>query len=91
MKRISAADLRALRNDLDVNVVIDALDIPTRRRGTRRQFRCPDCSGYQTSVSPHRNLAWCFDCDRGFNPIDLVMSDRSCSFLDAIDYLEALW
>lgn len=91
MNRIPPEHLRALRNDLDVEDVIRELDVPTKLRGTRLQFRCPDCGEYHTATSRRRNLARCFACRRSFNPIDLVMAERDCSFLEAVDYLEALW
>jgi hypothetical protein len=32
-------------------------------------------------------LARCFDCQKNFNPIDLVIAVANCSFLDAVEYL----
>jgi len=91
VNRIPPEHLRALRNDLDVEDVIRALDVPIELRGRRLRFRCPACGEYHTATSRHRNLARCFTCRRSFNPIDFVMAERQCTFLEAVDYLEALW
>ena len=91
MSRISKARLRALRNDIDVRLVISNLRTPTRLRGSRLAFRCPRCARFHTAASTRANLARCFPCARSFNPIDLVMAERGLSFLDAVRYLEELF
>jgi DNA primase len=90
MSRIPPETLQNLRNDLDVVRVIARLDIPTKIRGSRLAFRCPDCGRYETSTGSDRNLARCFPCARNFNPIDLVMAQRGVTFLEAVCYLEDL-
>lgn len=87
MSLIPADRLRALRNDVPVHAVITDLQIPTKRRGTRRTFRCPECRGFHTATHPRTNLARCFSCQRNFNPIEIVMAERGTSFLEAVDYL----
>jgi DNA primase len=82
--------LRQLRNDVDLTKVIQHLGIPTKRRGQRLMFRCPDCGNCHAAKSSYRNLARCFHCKRNFNAIDLVMAERGYSFLEAVDYLEGL-
>jgi len=63
----------------------------TRARKFRDSSRsCPVCSGFHTAISAQHNLARCFDCQRGFNPIDLVVVERGASFLEAVDFLEDL-
>lgn len=90
MSRISKDRLRALRNEVDVGVVISKLRIPTRLRGRRLTFRCPLCRRFHTAVSSRADLARCFPCARSFNPIDLVMAERGAVFLEAVRYLEEL-
>ena len=87
---ISADQLRTLRNDVSVLVVISDLRIPTKKRGTRRTFRCSVCGGFHTATNLRTNLARCFRCERNFNPIDLVIAERNSSFLDAVRYVETL-
>jgi transposase InsO family protein len=83
-------DLRKLRNDVDIVTVLSHLEIPTKKRGARLSFRCPSCSGFPTATNSATNLARCFRCQRNFNPIDLVMEERGCAFLEAVDYLKSL-
>jgi hypothetical protein len=87
---ISADHLRALRNDVTVLAVISNLRISTKMRGKRLTFRCPECSGYHTALTPRTNLAHCFRCQRNFKPIDLLMAERGSNFLQAVNYLEGL-
>jgi DNA primase len=91
MSLIPADRLRALRNDVPVLAVISDLEIPTKRRGARLTFRCPECRGFNTATHPRTNLARCFSCQRNFNPIEVVMAERGTSFLEAVDYLLLRW
>jgi predicted RNA-binding Zn-ribbon protein involved in translation (DUF1610 family) len=70
--------------------VIAKPGIPSKLEGTRVAFRCPECGNYQARMSPNRNLVRCFRCVRNFNPIDLVMTERQMTFLEAVEYLEEL-
>ena len=90
MDRISEERLTAIRNDIDVRLVISNLRIPTSLRGRRVTFRCPRCGRFHTAVNPRANLARCFRCARSFNPIDLVMAERGLRFLETVRYLEDL-
>lgn len=88
MSRIPAARLRALRNDLDLPSLLAELRIPARSRGRRTAFRCPVCERVEMRLHPRVNLARCFGCERSFNPIDLVMTERRVGFRAAVDFLE---
>lgn len=90
MSLIPAEHLRALRNDLPILAVIEHLRIPTKKRGTRLTWRCPQCARFHTATNPRTNLARCFSCKRNFNPIDLVMAERGSSFLETVEYLSHL-
>ncbi len=90
MKQIPAEHLCSIRNDVDVADVIRTLEIPVDGRGSRVSFRCPDCARFHTAMSPDRNLAYCFPCRRCFNTIDLVIAERSCTFLQAVEFLDCL-
>jgi DNA primase len=83
--------LRTLRNDASVFALIFELRIPTRMRGSRLTFRCPQCGSFHTAVNHRTNLARCFGCKHNFNPIDLVMAERKMSFLEAVKYLEGVF
>ena len=88
---IPAERLRALRNDVPVFTVIFQLGIPTKMRQARLTFRCPACGLFSTATTTKTNLAHCFSCRRSFNTIDIVMAERSATFLEAVEYVECLF
>jgi DNA primase len=90
MKRISPDFLRQLRNQVEITRVIDELRIPSNQRRGQVTFRCPECECLHASTIPYQNLARCFQCERTFNPIDLVMAERGVTFLEAVDTLALL-
>lgn len=90
MKQISPDLLRRLRNDVDLRRLVQHLGIPTKRRGRRVSFRCPECYTLHATFNPYTNLGRCFRCQRNLNSIDLVMIERGDTFLEAVDYLERL-
>jgi len=89
MNRFPPALLRSLRNDIPIADLIRLpLALPNSFRDSYLRFLCPLCSGFNTAVNPPTNLARCFSCKKNFNPIDLVMAVRRCSFLDAVKFLQ---
>jgi len=89
VKRISPDRLRALRA-LDIEHVARRLGLAAAPRGRRRRFVCPCCEDCHTTLAASSNLAWCFRCQRGFNPIDLVIATSGYTFLEAVDYLGSM-
>lgn len=88
-KRISDQLLRALRNDISTETVIrNILCLPTKIIGNMYRFSCPICQSYHTAVNKETNLARCFDCNKNFNPIDMVITVTQCSFVDAVEFLK---
>lgn len=89
MSRYSQTYLQAIRNDIPMDAVITKmLRLDVRRTTGIPRFRCPICGNYHTAINPNTNLARCFDCEKNFNPIDLVMTVLGCPFMDAVRYLE---
>ena len=80
--------LRTIRNQVDIDQVIDQLRLETRRSKDLVRFRCPLCYGFHTATNPKTNLARCFDCKKNYNPIDLVMTVTQCSFVESVEYLK---
>jgi DNA primase len=80
--------LRKLRNKVNINKVIGALRLETRRGTDLLRFHCPLCQGFHTGTNPKTNLARCFDCKVNFNPIDLVMATTGCNFIDSVEFLK---
>ena len=89
MTRLLPEKLRALRNDISIADVIQLrLNLPNKYRDSFLRFLCPLCNEFNTAVNPKTNLARCFRCAKNFNPIDLVIAVRQCSFRDAVTFLE---
>jgi len=80
--------LRRLRNDIDIDLVIKRLRLETRNSQKIFRFRCPLCHGFHTATNPKTNLARCFDCQRNFNPIDMVMAATARSFVQTVEFLK---
>ena len=87
---ITPQKLRNLRNHIQIDRVLVAVGLPVKHREGYLRFLCPICGEFNTATNPRTNLARCFRCEKNFNPIDLVMIVDRCSFLEAVDLLEAL-
>ena len=85
----SAILLRTLRNRIPIDaVIVDVLRLDIRPDKTLLRFRCPLCERFHTATNPKTNLARCFDCEKNFNPIDMVIAVTHCSFVDAVERLK---
>jgi hypothetical protein len=80
--------LTRLRNDIDIDLVINRLRVETRSSKKFLRFRCPVCHGFHTATNPKPNLARCFDCKINFNPIDMVMAVTARSFVETVEFLK---
>ncbi|MCX6071433.1 MAG: CHC2 zinc finger domain-containing protein [Chloroflexi bacterium] len=89
--RYAPDDLMRMRNHIDIAYLIaDVLALPWKRSEGYFRFLCPDCAEFNTATNAKTNLARCFRCERNFNPIDMVMVVKHCSFLDAADFLSQI-
>jgi hypothetical protein len=78
-----------LRNEIPIDeVIINLLNLEVHPDPDRLRFQCPLCDNFHTATNPETNLARCFDCQKNFNPIDLVMTVGKCGFLDAVEMLK---
>jgi hypothetical protein len=85
----SANLLRRLRNQIPIDAVIaDLLKLEVKNDHNILRFRCPLCYNFHTATNHKTNLARCFDCQKNFNPIDMVMTVGKCGFLDAVEILK---
>ncbi len=81
--------LRMLRNDIPIDVVIvDLLNLEVQKDRKTIRFRCPLCYNFHTATNHKTNLARCFDCQKNFNPIDMVITVGNCGFVDAVKILK---
>mgnify|MGYP002750505397 CR=1 FL=1 len=89
-KYYSADFLRMLRNQIPIDtVIVDLLNLEVRNHQQILRFRCPLCDNFHTATTVKTNLARCFDCQKNFNPIDLIMAVGNCGFLDAVEFLKS--
>lgn len=80
--------LRVLRNNINIDRLIFDLKIPVKpAEDNYLRFCCPLCQNHHTATDLRTNLARCFDCRKSFNPIDLVILSRDCSFIEAVRFL----
>ena len=80
--------LRRLRNEINIDQVIDRLRLERQTGSKRLRFRCPACHGFHTATNPKTNLARCFCCRLNYNPIDLVMAVTAQGFVETVEYLK---
>ena len=89
--KYTRAYLRRIRNEVDIgDLIADVLNLPTKISEDYLRFLCPLCSEFNTAVNPSTNLARCFRCQKNFNPIDMVMTVKGYSFLEAVNFLSPL-
>ena len=81
--------LRMLRNDIPIDeVIVGLLNLEVRKDRKTIRFRCPLCYNFHTATNHKTNLARCFDCQKNFNPIDMVITVGNCGFVDAVKILK---
>ena len=87
-KQFSADQLRALRNEIPIDRLIEEeLSIPAKRSEGVFRFLCPICNEFQTAVKPATNLARCFRCEMNFNTIEITMRVKNIGFRETATYL----
>jgi len=88
---LSKNHLRELRNRIEmIPLIAEVLDLIYKTHDGRFRFMCPLCHDFDTAVNPATNLARCFRCQRNFNPIDMVMTVKRYSFMQAVRYLQPI-
>ncbi len=91
MKRFSKHELFKLRNNIDINMLINKiLKIPSKISEGHLRFLCPICSESNTATKRKTNLARCFRCERNFNTIEMVMETRNVDFIQSCQFLQGL-
>jgi hypothetical protein len=91
MKRFSKHQLFTLRNSININRLIkEILRLPSKTSQGQLRFLCPVCSQFNTATKRETNLARCFDCQRNFNTIEMVMETKNLSFIQSAQLLQGL-
>lgn len=89
-RNFSDQQLFSLRNHIPIAAVItNLLQVPAKINCGTLRFRCPLCARFNTAINDRTNLARCFDCQKNFNPIDMVMATRKINFVQAVSLLKA--
>jgi DNA primase len=88
---LSKTRLRELRNRIAIiPLIAETLELLFKTRDGHFRFMCPLCHDFDTAANPRTNLARCFRCQRNFNPIDIVMTVKRYSFMQAVRYLDPI-
>lgn len=84
-------DKRRLKEETDIEDVVDALAIPVKIKGSAKFIRCPrpdhDDQHESCYFRDGDNFLYCNSCGKAINPVDLIMYSTGMSFKDAIIYL----
>ena len=87
MSAFSKQQLYQLRNQIPIKTLInDTLGVTSIFNGVWR-FQCPVCHQFNTATKQKTNLARCFDCQKNFNTIDMVIYVKKLDFKDSIHFL----
>ena len=81
--RYTRQQLFVLRNHIPIDRVIEALNIHNAIHDGQYRFNCHVCHKMNTGISRKTNLARCFDCEKSYNTIDLVIEVLGLSFLES--------
>ena len=91
MKRFSKHELFILRNNININMLInEILKLPSKTSQGHLRFLCPVCSQFNTATNHETNLARCFRCQRNFNTIEMVMETKNRDFIQSVQFLQGL-
>ena len=86
-REFSKEFLFQVRNGIAVTELIKELKIPHHKEGANLIFNCPVCGQANTGVLVRKNLCRCFNCQRNFNTIDLVLLLTERGFKESVQYL----
>ena len=90
MTPFTKQQLFQVRNEIDIDWLInEKLSIERQFNGAWR-FRCPLCQGLNTATQKKTNLARCFSCQKNFNTIDIVIYTKKINFVPSVRFLLSL-
>lgn len=90
MASFTKQQLFQIRNDIDVDWLINEQLHIKRQFNRIWRFQCPVCQQFNTATQKKNNLARCFSCQQNFNTIDLVIYSRKLNFVPSIEFLLSL-
>ena len=90
MTPFTKQQLFQVRNEIDIDWLInEKLSIERQFKGAWR-FRCPLCQELNTATQKKTNLARCFSCQKNFNTIDIVIYTKKINFVPSVRFLLSL-
>ena len=90
MGAFTKQQLFQVRNDIDIDWLInDKLHLERQFKRIWR-FQCPVCLQFNTATQKKNNLARCFSCQQNFNTIDLVIYNKKLNFMPSVQFLLSL-
>ena len=90
MTPFTKQQLFQVRNEIDIDWLInEKLSIERQFDGAWR-FRCPLCQELNTATQKKTNLARCFSCQKNFNTIDIVIYTKKINFVPSVRFLLSL-
>ena len=90
MTPFTKQQLFQVRNEIDIDWLInEKLSIERQFNGAWR-FRCPLCQELNTATQKKTNLARCFSCQKNFNTIDIVIYTKKINFVPSVRFLLSL-
>ena len=90
MAPFTKQQLFQVRNDIDIDWLIDEKLHLQRQFKSIWRFQCPLCQQFNTATQKKNNLARCFSCQQNFNTIDLVIYSKKMNFVPSVQFLLSL-
>ena len=90
MDPFTKQQLFQVRNDIDINWLINEKLQLERKFKSIWRFQCPVCHQFNTATQKKNNLARCFSCQKNFNTIDLVIYCKKINFVPSVQFLLSL-
>ncbi len=90
MNPFTKQQLFQVRNDIDIDWLINNKLHLERQFNSIWRFQCPVCQQFNTATQKKNNLARCFSCQQNFNTIDLVIYSKKVNFVPGVQFLLSL-
>lgn len=86
-RKFSYEELYYVRTTIPIEKVIRGMRIPHKKVEGIVRFLCPQCDEFRAAVLTRKNLSRCFTCNKNFNTLELVMTERNLSFVESVNLL----
>ncbi len=87
MESFTKQQLFQIRNEIDIDWLINDKLHLERQFNSIWRFQCPVCQQFNTATQKKNNLARCFSCQKNFNTIDLVIYNKKVNFVPGVQFL----